>query len=136
MNVIINLPRSYSLFFQIEEASSYIKMCLIDRTSHASTKRKRSYACGQSGKLCSDRTPENKISVLRAYKGNDTFYAWKNGQNLISIFRRIRKRFTRETNLRKFFDSRAILISVTEISDDSEIIPFEALNVRLTIYFS
>lgn len=50
--------------------------------------KKTRYARKQSRKSCSDRTPENKISALRAYKENDTFYAWKNGQNLISISRR------------------------------------------------
>jgi len=79
---------------------------------------------GQSRKWCSDRIPENKISVLCAYKGNDTFYAWKNGQNLISIFQRIyirvaeyiRERFTWGNEPAQVSDLHAILINATQQS--------------------
>lgn len=87
MNIIVNLPIVSSLLFFIsrKQCELFHVCALIDCVSRS---RRKSYACEQFGKLCSDRTPENKISVLRAYKGNDTFYAWKNGQNLISISRR------------------------------------------------
>lgn len=57
---------------------SYMYRKYINR-SHISCEheKKTRYAHKQSRKSCSDRTPENKISALRAYKENDTFYAWK-----------------------------------------------------------